>query len=185
MVATRLAVLCALIGIAAGCQKQAATTPMASVTPEPEEMLEPLVIYEPGTEVSYASCPFEEPPPLESFMAQGLPEFRADRNRASNYLEGDERLDDQLLHEVMQPFQSEVFRCLDIAACYVDDELFGEIDVQMEVTSTGKVRAATVTASTELSVDPVVPCARAALAQLEFPRVDGGNTFVSHSLTIE
>lgn len=184
MLAPRLAVLCALVGIAAGCQKQAVSAP-ETVTPEPEAMLEPLVIYEPGTEVSYASCPYDEPPPLESFMGDALPEFRADRNRRSNYLDGDDRLDDQALHEVMRPFQSEVFRCLDIASCYVDDELFGEIDVQMEVSSAGRVRSATVTTSNELAVDPVVPCARAALAQMEFPRVDGGNTFVSYSLTIE
>lgn len=114
-----------------------------------------------------------------------LPEFRTDRDRKSNYRKGEERLDDTTLSQAMQPFQAEVFRCLDIASCYVVDELAGELDVKLEVSSAGKVRSATINASHQLAVDPVIPCARATLAQLESPAVDGGGTFVEYSMVIE
>jgi hypothetical protein len=154
--------------------------------PEPTVMLDALVIKNERAYVSYGGCPYDgELPPVESFDGSAMPEFRADRDRASNYLMGDARLDDTVLSEAMRPFQAEVFRCLDIASCYVDAELVGDIDVELEVASNGRVQAASVNASSGLAVDPIVPCARAALARLEFPSIDGGGTFVSYSMRIE
>ena len=185
MPAQRFLAVSILLGSLAGCQAKAVAGPGVA-DPEPTAMLDALVIENERTVVSYGGCPYEgEPPPIESFAGSEMPEFRADRDRTSNYLMGDERLDDTVLNQAMQPFQAEVFRCLDIASCYVDAELVGDLDVQLEVAADGRVRAASVNASSALAVEPVIPCARAALARLEFPSIDGGNTFVSYSLRIE
>lgn len=152
------------------------------------QQLEALIIPPTGGQIAYAQCPFApaDVPAIESIREPRLPQFRADRDRESNWRNGDQWRDDVELHANMAPMQAEIQRCLDLAACYVEgDALVGEVSMALEVTPEGVVRAATVDVTEQLAVEPVVPCARAALAQLRFPRIDGGNTFVSYALTIE
>ena len=175
-----------------GCHRAAAShaeTP-ALDTPDTEEQLDALVINEHPTMVAteFGECPFEpdEVPPLSTFDDSRIPEFDAGRNRRSNMNSGEGRLDDVALYERMIPLQDEVFRCLDIAACYTQESIgTGELDFQFELASNGRVRSATVHPSEELDVGPVVSCARMALASMKFPAYDGGNMHVSYQLSIE
>ena len=172
-----------------GCHAQGSAAPPAPRTDLPtHEQLEALVIPPTGGQIAFAQCPYapQDIPPIEDVRDVALPEFRADRSRASNYMSGDERLDEVALHEHMAPMQDEIMRCLDLAACYVEDaELVGEIAMELEVTSSGRVRSASVDVTEQLAVDPVIACTRRALAELRFPQIDGGNTFVSFAMTIE
>lgn len=154
----------------------------------PEPMLDALVVPLTGTEVAFAECPYaeDEIPPIGTFAAPELPEFRADRTRESNYQTGAQWRDDVALSESMAPVEARLLACVDLAACYADgDDLIGEIAVQLEVSAEGRVEAASVAVSDPLAVDPVVPCARKVLAELEFPKIDGGGTFVTYAVTIQ
>ena len=159
-----------------------------AAAPEQDEMLDALVIPPSEGQLEFAQCPYEpeDVPPIESIADADLPEFSASRTRASNWERGDERLDDVTLSQHLAPMQAEVMRCLDLAACYVpSDDLFGQIEMELEVTSEGRVRAASIDVSEQLMVDPVMACTRSAISQLRFPSVDGGNTFVTYAMTIE
>ncbi|MEM6992841.1 MAG: hypothetical protein AAF721_20165 [Myxococcota bacterium] len=172
-----------------GCHAQGASAPPAPRSDLPsEEQLEALVIPPTGGQVTIAECPYDADsiPPIDTIKDVRLPEFEAGRNRASNWENGDEWRDDVELSENMAPVQAEILRCLDLAACYVEsDALVGEIAMELEVTPEGRVRAATFDVTDQLAVEPVLPCTRRAIAELEFPRIDGGNTFVSYAMTIE
>jgi hypothetical protein len=174
-----------------GCHRAPAPQAEAPALDTPgEEQLEALIIDERPTTVAteFGECPFEpsEVPPLTAFDDSRIPEFDAGRSRASNMNSGEGRLDDVQLYERMMPLQDEVFRCLDIAACYTQESIgTGELDFQFELASNGRVRSATVRPSEELDVGPVVSCARMALARMEFPAYDGGNMHVSYQLSIE
>jgi hypothetical protein len=155
-----------------------------------EEQLDALIIDQRPTMVAteFGECPFEpaDVPPLSTFDDSRIPQFDAGRNRASNMNSGEGRLDDVALYERMIPLQDEVFRCLDIAACYTQESIgTGELDFQFELSSNGRVRSATVRPSEALDVGPVVSCARMALASMKFPAYDGGNMHVSYQLSIE
>lgn len=175
-----------------GCHRAAApemTAPMAGAEPA-EEQLEALIVDDHPTTVAgaYGECPFEPSalPPLSAFDDSKLPQFNAARDRSSNMHRGEGRLDDSQLAERMRPLETEIFRCIDIAACYTSESVgAGELDFEFELGADGKVRAATVRTSDALDVGPVVPCARMALAELKFPAYDGGNMMVSYQLSIE
>ncbi len=172
-----------------GCHAKGETAPPTRMVENPaEKQLDALVVPPTGGQVTFAECPFDaaDVPPLESIEDVRLPEFKAGRNRASNWENGDQWRDDVELNENMAPVQAEILRCLDLAACYVEsDDLVGEIAMELEVTPEGRVRAASVDVTEQLAVDPVLPCTRRAIAELKFPRIDGGNTFVSYAMTIE
>ena len=182
-----------LLGFAlGGCHARGEVAAPAPADAAPvQEQLDALIVPPSPGQVRFAECPFDpdEVPPLEDLVADvKLPEFRADRSRASNYLSGDDYLDDVTLSEHMAGVQDQILDCIDIAACYADEtnvELVGEVAMELEVSSSGRVRAASVDVTEALAVDPIVPCARRAIAGLRFPEIDGGNTFVSYALTIE
>ena len=174
----------------AGCHAKGEVAPpsSAAAAQHQEEMLDALVIPPSEGEIAYAQCPYEpdDVPPIDAIRDADLPEFSASRTRASNWERGEERLDDVTLSQHLAPMQAEVMRCIDLAACYVPgDDLFGQIEMELEVTSEGRVRAASIDASEQLQVDPVMACTRSAISQLRFPSVDGGNTFVTYAMTIE
>lgn len=179
-----------LIGLAlVGCHAKGASAPPVPKADLPSEtQLDALIVPPTGGEISFAECPYDadDIPPVESIGDAGLPEFRANRDRASNWENGDDWRDDVELSQNMAPVQAEILRCLDLAACYVEpDDLVGEIAMELEVSPEGRVRAASVDATDQLNVDPVIPCTRKALAAVRFPRINGGNTFVSYAMTIE
>lgn len=172
-----------------GCHGRGASAPPAAIDEMPEEtQLDALIIPPTGSEVTFAECPYDaaEIPPIESIKDVRLPEFKANRDRASNWERGESWRNDVELSQNMAPVQAKILQCLDLAACYVEsDDLVGEIAMELEVTADGRVRAASIDATAKLAVDPVIPCTRRVLAEMRFPRIDGGNTFVAYAVTIQ
>lgn len=172
-----------------GCSRGAAESVAPTTEPEPEQQLEALIIDDAPTMVAVsAACPFDEGsvPELASFDDSHLPEVDRSRSRASNMNKGEERLNDVQLYEQMLPLQEEIFRCIDVASCFSDEDLGAvELSFDFELGSDGKVRAATVRPSVDAANSPLVPCARNALASLEFTAYDGGSMFVNYALTVE
>jgi hypothetical protein len=157
-------------------------------TGDREPQLEALIIDEHSTVAAVGGCPFRDDaiPPITAFAAAQLPEVDPRRARASNFSAGDERLNDPTLYARLLPLQGEILHCLDLASCYHDEEIgAGELDFQFELGADGHVDAVTVRPSPALDLDPVVPCARAALARVDFPTYDGGRMFVQYQVSID
>lgn len=134
-------------------------------------------------------CPFasNEIPPLESLTDDSsIPEFNRRRARRTNMDAGEEFLQEFELHQHLLTVQSRLYECLDLAACYDDQEVgTGELDFQFELEPDGRVTGVSVQPSAALN-DPLVrACARRSLFESQFPSWDGGRMIVSYSVEIE
>jgi hypothetical protein len=198
-----LVVIGVVLGSAFGCQKERTAVPDPCPNGECESYcyvcdLEADPNYtvrqhstDRGTEVegNVGQCPLDanKVPPLASLDSSSIPEFNAQRSRASNMNRGNARLQDVDIHEHMMGFQARIFECIDLAACYEGGDAIGggDIDFEFELAPTGKVLAVSVHPSTGLAHPAVSHCARRSLYELRFPSYDGGQMMVTYSMTIE
>lgn len=137
-----------------------------------------------------AGCPYapDDVPPVASLDDRSIPEFDAARDRPSNLLRGEERLQDIDLHAIMMGLQPQLFACVDLAACYEDGAKLsgsGELEFDFELSPDGSVAAISVHPSPGLDHPSVIGCARRTVARHRFPSYDGGQMMVSYRMTIE
>jgi hypothetical protein len=140
------------------------------------------------SEGATASCPYDpdELPPLEALLDDSVvPEFERSRSRSANNRSGGGFLQDHEIHSHMLGYQGHLFDCLDMAACYSEDELGdGELDFEFELEPNGKVSAVSVQTSEHFSSPVVRACARKSLYEFRFPSYKGARMVVSYSLQI-
>ncbi len=139
----------------------------------------------------YADCQYDptELPELETLIDDSeVPEFRRGRSRKSNMNAGNAFLQDHELHENLLTVQGRIFECLDLAACFAEEESpqigGGELDFQFELEPDGRVSAVTVTPSAELDHPVVISCARRSVFEATFPTWHGGRMVVDYSVEI-
>jgi len=114
-----------------------------------------------------------------------IPQFDPNQARKLDWGEGDEQLSPPVLNAHMREIEYDINACLGIAACYQGSSLpGGQIDFVFRLTGKGKVDAITVTAAPGLSVFGVIPCARKAIADHEFPTYSGPPMTVKYSIDI-
>lgn len=139
----------------------------------------------------YADCQYDatDLPDLETLIDDSaIPEFRRGRHRKSNMNAGSAFLQDHELHENLLTVQGRIFECLDLAACFQEEEApaigSGELDFQFELEPDGRVSAVTVTPSAELDHPVVISCARRSVFEASFPTWRGGRMVVDYSVEI-
>jgi hypothetical protein len=135
-----------------------------------------------------ASCPYDpaELPPMEVLLDDSVvPEFKRGRSRGANNTQGGSFLQDHEIHSHMLGYQGQLFDCLDMAACYSEEELGdGELDFEFELEPNGRVSAVSVRTSEKFSSPVVLACARKSLYEFRFPSYKGARMVVSYSLQI-
>jgi len=135
-------------------------------------------------------CPYapDDVPPIASLDDGSIPEVNRRRSRRSNMNRGNEFLQDIDLHEHMMGMQGDLFACVDLAACYEDGAKlsgYGDLDFDFELHPDGQVVAVSVKPSPGLAHPSIVACARRTLAEYRFPRYDGGQMFITYTVTME
>jgi hypothetical protein len=115
-----------------------------------------------------------------------IPQYDPDRARALDWNEGDEQLTAPVLNAHMREIEYDINACLGIAACYQGSSLpGGKIDFAFRIGGKqGKIDSITVTAPPGLSVFGIVPCARKAVANHQFPIYSGPPMTVKYSIDI-
>lgn len=135
-----------------------------------------------------ASCPYDpaELPPMEVLLDDSVvPEFKRGRSRSANNRSGTAFLQDHEIHSHMLGYQGRLFDCLDMAACYSEEELGGgELDFEFELEPNGKVSAVSVKTSEQFASPVILACARKSLYEFRFPSYEGARMVVSYSLQI-
>ena len=114
-----------------------------------------------------------------------IPQFDPDQARNLDWGEGEEQLTAPVLNAHMREIEYDINECLGIAACYQGSSLpGGHIDFAFRLGGKGKVDSISVTAPAGLSVFGIIPCARKAVANHEFPSYAGPPMTVKYSIDI-
>jgi hypothetical protein len=124
-------------------------------------------------------------PKFKAVDDKKIPQYDPNVARRLDMNSGEEQLSEPVLMSNMRDVEYEINKCLSLAACYQGQSLpSGQIDFQFRLGGDGKVESITVTAPTGLSIFGVVPCARKAVFDHQFPTFDGPGMTVNYNIVI-
>lgn len=116
---------------------------------------------------------------------KAIPQFDPNAVRRLDMNAGEEQLNEPVLMSNMRDVEYEINKCLSTAACYQGQSLAGgQIDFQFRISGDGKVDSVTVRAPQQLQIFGIVPCARKAVFDHQFPKFDGPGMSVNYNIQI-
>ena len=132
-------------------------------------------------------CPYEEDelPDFSPVDDGDVPSFASDGRRATNRFDSDVMRSNASLLQDLRPATSAVMECLSVAACYDGEVPGGSIELTFDLRAEGRVGRVDVDVSQELDRWGVVPCARRAIYDTEFPAHGGTDMFVSYRIDLD